>query len=218
MTNPIDIDKIKVVTFDCDGVMFDTEDTNRAYYNSILEHFGKPPMTESQFRYTHTHTVRDSLLHIFPDEADLSAVHAYRKTISYFSLIKYMIIEPHLKPLIEKIKPPYKTAIATNRSDTMGRVLEEHGLVTYFDMVVTAGDVERAKPYPDQLLKIIQHFEVTAEEALFIGDSELDQMAARAIEMPFAAYGNPDLEADFHISSLKEVQHILGVSCNSPDY
>jgi HAD superfamily hydrolase (TIGR01549 family) len=210
-TSPMDTRKIKVVAFDCDGVMFDTEDTNRAYYNRILEHFGKPPMTESQFRYTHTHTVKDSLLHIFPDEADLSAVHAYRQTISYFSLIKYMIMEPYLKPLLEKIKPAYKTAIATNRSDTMGQVLEEHGLVRCFDMVVTAGDVERAKPYPDQLLKIIGHFDVTAEEALFIGDSELDQMAAAAIGMPFVAYGNPNLAADFHISSLKEIQRILGI-------
>lgn len=212
MTNRIDINKIKVVTFDCDGVMFDTEDTNRSYYNRILEHFGKPPMTESQFRYTHTHTVRDSLHHIFPETPDLSAVHAYRKTISYFSLIKYMIIEPHLKPLVEKLRATYKTAIATNRSDTMERVLEEHGLVTYFDMVVTAGDVERAKPYPDQLIRIIRHFGVEPGEALFIGDSELDQAAAGAIEMPFVAYGNPALTADYHISSLKEMENILGIA------
>jgi phosphoglycolate phosphatase-like HAD superfamily hydrolase len=211
----VDIRKIKIVTFDCDGVMFDTADINRAYYNRILEHFGKPPMTESQFRYTHTHTVKDSLLHIFPEEADLSEVHAYRKTIHYFSLIKYMIIEPYLKPLIGKIRPAYKTAIATNRSDTMERVLEEHGLVTSFDMVVTARDVERAKPYPDQLLKIIRYFDVTAKEILFIGDSELDQMAAGAIGMPFVAYANPQLEADFHINSLKEMKGILGIGAKT---
>jgi len=205
-----DLKNIKVVAFDCDGVMFDTEDTNRAYYNRILEHFGKPPMTEAQFHFAHAHTVKNSLNFLFPNEDNLDAVHAFRKTISYFSLIKYMKMEPHLKPLIEKLKPAYATAIATNRSDTMERVLEEHGLVQYFDMVVTALDVERAKLYPDQLLKIINHFKIEPRQALYIGDSELDEMAANAIQMPFAAYDNPALAADFHIDSLKEVEAILG--------
>ena len=32
-----------------DGVLFDTEAANRAYYNHILEHFDKPAMTADQF-------------------------------------------------------------------------------------------------------------------------------------------------------------------------
>jgi beta-phosphoglucomutase-like phosphatase (HAD superfamily) len=31
-----------VVAFDCDGVLFDTEAANWAYYNHILGHFGRP--------------------------------------------------------------------------------------------------------------------------------------------------------------------------------
>ena len=33
---------IKVVAFDCDGVMFDTTKANIAYYNQILDHFDRP--------------------------------------------------------------------------------------------------------------------------------------------------------------------------------
>ncbi len=39
---------IEVVAFDCDGVMFDTINANMAYYNKILEHFGRPAMTPQQ--------------------------------------------------------------------------------------------------------------------------------------------------------------------------
>ena len=42
---PAETNHIKVAIFDCDGVMFDTEKTNMAYYNRILEHFEQPPMT-----------------------------------------------------------------------------------------------------------------------------------------------------------------------------
>ena len=48
---------IKVVGFDCDGVLFDTKQANRAYYNRILNHFGKTAMTDEQFTFIHMHTL-----------------------------------------------------------------------------------------------------------------------------------------------------------------
>ena len=80
-----------------------------------------------------------------------------RNTSKPFSLIRYMEIEPGLKPLLEKLRPEYKTAIATNRSDTMDRVLFEHNLEGYFDLVISARDVDRPNPFPDPLLKIMNH-------------------------------------------------------------
>ena len=43
------MEHIKVVAFDCDGVMFDTTKANMSYYNEILEHFGQPTLTPDQF-------------------------------------------------------------------------------------------------------------------------------------------------------------------------
>ena len=40
--NKMDPSKIKAVVFDCDGVMFDTADANRRFYNEVLETFHKP--------------------------------------------------------------------------------------------------------------------------------------------------------------------------------
>ena len=47
---------------------------------------------------------------------------------------------------------------------------------------------------------------------LYVGDSELDEMAARAAEVPFIAYNNASLSADFHVTGMKDVGRILGVS------
>ena len=41
-------DTIKAVVFDCDGVMFDTADANRIYYNRVLANFNKQPLSEEQ--------------------------------------------------------------------------------------------------------------------------------------------------------------------------
>ncbi|MBW2449592.1 MAG: HAD family hydrolase [Deltaproteobacteria bacterium] len=202
---------IKVVAFDCDGVMFDTKKANMAYYNEILQHFGRPNLTSDQFAYCHSHTADQSIAYLFKDEKSFMAAQDYRQRISYIPFLKYMVLEPYLKPLLEKLRPRYKTAIATNRSNTMDHVLGEHGLEAYFDLVVSSNDVDRPKPYPDPLIKIIEHFEIESYNTLYVGDSELDEMAAKAAGVPFVAYQNRSLSADFHIKSLKEIAQILDI-------
>jgi HAD superfamily hydrolase (TIGR01549 family) len=202
---------IKVVAFDCDGVMFDTTKANMAYYNEILKHFGRPTLSPDQFSYCHSHTADQAIAHLFNDPESFRAAQSYRKSMSYIPFLKDMVLEPYLKPLLKKLRPGYKTAVATNRSNTMDRVLSEHGLEGYFDLVVSSMDVDRPKPYPDPLIKILEHFEVAAYNALYIGDSELDEIASKAAGVPFVAYQNRSLSADFHIDSLKEIGEMFEI-------
>lgn len=197
--------------FDCDGVMFDTTQSNKTYYNNILAHFGKPPMTDEEFRYVHMHTVDDSLDFLFKDKAMRLAAQRVRREMTYQPLIKYMEIEPFLKPLIKKLRPAYHTAVATNRSDTMQGVLAEHGLEGWFDVVICALDVQHPKPHPEGLLTILSRLNLSPLEAVYIGDSELDEIAARESGIPLIAYDNPSLSAAYHIQNLGQVEEILGV-------
>ena len=200
---------IKIVAFDCDGVMFDTKESNTAYYNQILSHFGRPALTAEQFAYCHSHTADQAIANLFNDEADFRAAQSYRKSMSYLPFLKYMEMEPYLKPLIETLRPGYKTAVATNRSDTMDHVISEHGLEGYFDLVVCSSDVDHPKPYPDLLIKVIEHFGIEPYDSIYVGDSDLDEISAKAAGVPFVAYKNRSLSADFHIQSLKEIAEIL---------
>jgi len=202
---------IKIVAFDCDGVMFDTKESNTAYYNQILDHFGRPALTADQFAYCHSHTADQAIAKLFDGEESFRAAQSYRKSMSYLPFLKYMEIEPYLKPLIETLRPRYKTAVATNRSDTMDHVISEHGLEGYFDLVVCASDVDHPKPHPDQLIKILKHFGIEPRDSLYVGDSELDEIAAKAAGVAFVAYKNRSLSADFHIQSLKQIAEILGI-------
>jgi HAD superfamily hydrolase (TIGR01549 family) len=202
---------IKIVAFDCDGVMFDTTASNTAYYNQILDHFGQPALTAEQFSYCHSHTADQAIANLFPDEEGFRAAQAYRSQMSYIPFLKYMKMEPYLKPLIQRLRPRYKTAIATNRSDTMDRVISEHGLDGYFDLVVCSNDVDHPKPHPDQLVKILEYFGIEPCDSLYVGDSDLDEIAAKAAGVPFVAYKNRSLSADFHIQSLIQIAEILGI-------
>ncbi|HUV49719.1 MAG TPA: HAD hydrolase-like protein [Anaerolineae bacterium] len=205
------MNNIKVVIFDCDGVMFDTAKANTAYYNSVLRHFKKPDMTPEQFAYSHMHTADEAMAYLFDDENMFEAAQTYRKNMSYLPFLKDMEIEPYLKPLLKRLRPRYKTAVATNRADTMKRVLIEHNLKDCFDLVVSALDVKHPKPHPEQLIKILKHFNIAPYNAIYIGDSKLDEMAAKAAEMTLIAYKNRSISADFHINGLKEIEDIIEI-------
>lgn len=200
---------VRVVAFDCDGVLFDTLEANRHYYNHILQHFNHPPMDAEQLLFVHVHTVQKALERLFEDEALRQAADAFRQTIDYGGFLKHLKMEPHLIELLDWMRGKFKTAIATNRTYTMKRLLLEFGLADRFDLVVTSLDVERPKPSPDPLLKILAQFKAAPHQSLFVGDSEVDECTARSAGVPFVAYCNPALSADHHIQSLKDLRAVL---------
>ena len=202
---------IKVVAFDCDGVLFETRRANEAYYNRILARFGMPEMTDAQTDYTHMHTVHRSLDSLFEDPKLRAQADAYRQEMNYDDLFDYLIIEPYLKTLLHELRPQYATAIATNRTDTMERLLGHFGLENYFDLVVTALDVVKPKPHPEALLTIAAHFQISPNQILYLGDSQVDEQAAKAAGVPLVAFKNPALRAPYYIDRLEELLPILSV-------
>lgn len=207
----MDARAVQVVAFDCDGVMFDSSEANSAYYNQVLQHIGLPVMSARQAAYAHMHTVDESLQFLIEDPDKLAVARKYREQMSYLAFIRHMVEEPYLKPLLNRLRPAFKTAIATNRTDTMTRVLAEHSLEGCFDLVVTASDVRLPKPAPEQLQVILDHFGILPNQMIYIGDSDLDARAAQAAQVPFIAYRNADLTAHRHIEGLHEIVQILGL-------
>lgn len=203
------IKHVKLVAFDCDGVLFDTAEANRMYYSDILQHFGRPAVTDEQFRFVHMHTVAESMAYLFAEDDLLAAAHAFRKTMDYRKYLRYHTVEPQLVSLLQKLRPQIKTAIATNRTDTMQKLLAEFDLTDYFDLVVTSRDVQHPKPHPEALLIILDHFGLTPQQAVYIGDSPVDEQAARAAEIPLVAYRNRALTAQYYIDSLAELEELL---------
>ena len=189
--------------------MFDTTGANAAYYNRILQHLGRPQLTPDQLAYCHMHTVDNALRFLFEDAGQLEAALAFRREMGYRDFIPMMTIEPHLKPLLRRLRPGIKTAVGTNRSDTMEDVMEVHGLTDDFDLVVTSRDVPSPKPAPDILIRVLDHFRIGSAEAIYIGDSSLDEQAAQAAAIPLVAYRNPALQAWRHVDRLDAVHDLL---------
>ena len=197
------------VVFDCDGVMFDSRDANINFYNHLLTHFHLPPMEEEEVDFVHMHTADESIRHIFKGSPHLEEALAYRWEMDYTPFIRHMVMEPGLKELLSWLKPRFGLAVATNRSNTIGDVLETHGLKGFFDIVVSSLDVEKPKPHPEPLLKILNFFELNAAQAFYVGDTAVDYETSKGAGVFFIAYKNRELEADFHAESLMDIKDVV---------
>ncbi len=197
---------LKFVVLDCDGVMFDSREANRAYYGHLRKRFGRPPLTELEVGFVHAHPAPESVPFVFRAwPQDIERVNAYRATLDYTPFLRQMTIEPDLLEFLAAVRPPLRTAISTNRTSTMAAVLDTFGLRRHFDIVVTALDVERPKPHPEALLKILASLGVRADEGIFVGDTQVDVEHAAAVAMPLVAFRSPTLAARYHVSSFREV-------------
>ena len=194
---------LKLVVFDCDGVMFSSREANRVYYNDLLRTFSCPPMNEEELEFVHVQNVLTSVAYIFRNhpQVDMTEVNEHRRRLDYTPYLSYMQMEPDLVDFLALIRPHYHTAISTNRADTMDTILDTFSLRSWFDMVVTATVAPRPKPAPDGLLMILDHFQVRPEETIFIGDSEIDREHCDAVGVDLIAFRNTALSARYHVGS-----------------
>ncbi|MFZ5450039.1 MAG: HAD family hydrolase [Thermodesulfobacteriota bacterium] len=199
----------QVIIYDCDGVLIDSRESNRAFYNHILAHFGLPPLSESQLDLVHVSTAQGSLDFLFRDNPVLEEAQAYQRTINNDPFLALLRLEPHIREVLVRLRSRYRTAIATNRGKSLPLVLKTLGLDGLFDLTISAYDVSRPKPNPECLLKILAHFRTEPDAALYIGDAALDQEVATTAGVPFAAYKNPALPARYHLRDHLDLLEIL---------
>ncbi len=198
---------LKLIIFDCDGVMFDSRFANQEYYNNLLERFKKPRMDDEELDFVHMNNATTSVAHIFRHypELDMQEVDRYRDSIDYAIFFKFMKMEEDLLKFLNAVKSRYDLAISTNRTNTMGPLLKTFSLKSYFGKVMTAENAKRPKPAPDALYEILDHYNYKVDEAIYIGDSIIDRLHTSACNMRLIAFKNPALDADFHVSSFMEI-------------
>lgn len=201
--------RVSAVIFDCDGVMFDSRLANVRFYNHILAHFGLPPLTSGDIEFVHSHPAVESLQHIFRNSPYVAEALEYRPKVDYTPFIKDMVMEPGLREVLDLLKPGYGLAVATNRSTTIGKVLELNGLSHYFDLVVSSLDVENPKPHPESIYKIARFFGISVGESLYVGDSRVDYETARSAGAHFVSYKNRELPADYHADHLMDIAGLV---------
>lgn len=186
--------RYKAVIYDCDGVMFDSLESNYIFYNRVMDHLGRPPLDRTDLeamKVLHTYTFTDVMAYFFGNDERHEDALRFARTIHYRDLAPYMRMEAGLIETLDRLKGQVSLAVCTNRATSMEMIIEDFGLSGYFDCVMTASRVTNPKPHPEPLLRVLEHFGIEPGEALFIGDGEVDMRAAASAGVPFVAYKTP---------------------------
>lgn len=201
---------IELVVFDCDGVLFRSENANIAFYNEVLSLAGEPPLDDWGLAACHALSSAQLFERYYADRPQrLQRLRVIAQELDYSPFYELMEPHPRLRSLLEELRRSYRTAMATNRGKTTKGVLEYFELSEFFDFAVGALDVARPKPHPDMLLKCIEHFGVTADAAVYVGDQVSDAECARSAGLRFVGMGPTLPHEEWRIESLEELERII---------
>lgn len=207
--SPILDSRLKGIVLDCDGVMLDSFQANIVFYNALRRGVGLAAMNAEESAFVHSHSVHESLRRIIPPDR-WEMLENVKKGIRYTDLLPYLRLEPGLELFLRTARyKGMRLAICTNRTDTMGAILDRYYLAGFFFPVETAATVTFPKPHPEGLHKILGRWRMHRREIAFIGDSTVDEQTAATARVPFWAYKNERLRCDALIPSFETLSRWL---------
>jgi HAD superfamily hydrolase (TIGR01509 family) len=201
---------IQAVVFDCDGLMFNTEDVFELSLRDFLAKRGLEL----------TDAIRDGMIGRRPPEALKHLMESARLTEAVDLVRDELrssfngLLDAHLQPMpalfdllshLETRKLPKAVATSSPRRH-LDILLTRYALGERFHALLTAEDVTRGKPAPDVYLKAAETLKVAPSNMLVFEDSEAGTRAAAAagavvVAVPHRHTARHDFSTATHIAS-----------------
>ena len=177
----------KLVVFDLDGTLTNTLKSIQKSANMALNAFGFAPYEVDRYRYFvgngSAELIRQCLIH----DGDENLAHfdpVMRKYEEVFEKYCMYEVKPYdgiLQLISELKKRGFLLAVNSNKpqaqtEDVIASVFGEG----VFDMVVGQVNDRPRKPAPDGVLYILSELGVTADEAVYLGDTSIDMQTGKS--------------------------------------
>ncbi len=169
---------IRALVFDVDMTLVDSSYAMEHSLNLLLEHFHLPPLSRQRLLEVIGLSTPEFFAAI-TGSADPVYPKYYQDHCRDKELTQLRTFPGTLAVLEGFRRRGLKLAVASNRNNPR-RALAATGLEGLMDCVVGALDVERPKTAPDMILTALEVLGASPDEGLYVGDTDLDAMAAAA--------------------------------------
>jgi HAD superfamily hydrolase (TIGR01549 family) len=179
--------KNQLVIYDFDGVLVNSRRAVFLYYDAVFEYFNLKKIDwcdNEVMAKIMGMSFKQLMQECVPTELHEEVLN-YRPSFTIEEMAAATPLEPEVNFVIPELAETAHLSICTNRDSSLNEILQYYDLKKYFPLVVTSLDVQ-AKPSPDGLNKIVKHYGI--EKVIYVGDSDVDLMAAEAANVPFLAY------------------------------
>jgi len=212
------VTSFRAAVFDLDGTLIDSYLAILECLNLVRETHGKEPVTLEECRRMVGHGLDVLIARAIGEEHAAAGVALFRQ--------RYAVVGPGKSSLLpdadavtkELARRGIAMAIASNKPAYFSRQLVETlGLEGRFRIVVGQNGHFPPKPDPAMVRHALEVLGASPEEALFVGDMEVDVQTARAAGMKVAVLPTGsctreelvDAGSDFLLGSLTEVLELF---------
>lgn len=175
--------RFKLVIFDMDGTILDTLDDLKVSLNVTLKKYGMPIRTKEEVRKFVGNGIPKLIERAVPEGTDIATKEAVLKSFMEYYQEHCNDLTgayPGILDLMSWLKREgYLIAVASNKADpAVGKLCE-----IYFEGLVdfAVGDLpgQEKKPAPDMVKRVLNELHIEQEDAIYIGDSEVDIATAK---------------------------------------
>ena len=215
----MDVQKIRAVIFDMDGVLIDSEE-EYLKFDLAFARTKNPKVTIEQL-YGMVGSSREDAWSCLARAVDNGQTweelrDEFRKTDVFQEMDYPSIFRKEAVDVLKGLKERgYRLALASStQMDIIERVLRENQIDRFFEVVVSGNQFKRSKPDPEIYHYTAARLGVKEEECFVVEDSTFGVTAASRAGMGIAAviddrFGFDQSLADYRIGSLLEILEIL---------
>jgi 2-phosphoglycolate phosphatase len=173
---------IRAVLFDFDGTLADSFAPITASTNHVRQHYGLPPLPESEIRHYVGFGLANLMQTLVPNAPAEEAIALYRTHHQTVMLTQTKLMPGVAETIPELARRGFHLAVCSNkRVEFTLQLIVTLGLAPYFASVLGPEDVgNQPKPDPSMLLEGLKRLEVSKEEAVYVGDMAIDVHTAQA--------------------------------------
>lgn len=183
--------KYNTAIFDLDGTILDTLADLRDSVNFALIKNGLPVRTTDEIRAFVGNGIRLLIERSVPCNTDNDIVDkCFLDFKEHYKTNSVNLTKPYegiCETLNELKKSGVKLAVVSNKADFAVQGLVEKYFPDLFDFAVGEREGVRRKPHPDSVLEVLRELSIRKNEAVYIGDSEVDIETAKNAGLPCIA-------------------------------
>ena len=185
--------RYKAVLFDMDGTVLDTLGDLTNAVNHTLSVFGFPTLSRREAAGFLGNGAAWLIAHAVPEGTDpektAEVLRAYQPWYDSHCAIETAPY-PGILALMEALKAAgVRQAVVSNKQDSAVQLLAEQHFPGLLDSAVGESATVRRKPNPDAVLAALSHMGVGTEDAVYVGDTEVDMQTAKNAHLPCAVVG-----------------------------